>query len=143
MSCLTEKNPHIQKQLTQICFFAQQSAHKIVSNYSRNEVEKRAKLRNISTQQPLELQKSQLQDQITREIYILEISNLTLWPTSKIYSLSRKLKIKPQDFPDTVHLAWIIALTIIRDKIPYKFNRKRDILLLAKGRINGRNSKKK
>jgi hypothetical protein len=145
MSCLDEKNPYIRNQLTQICFFAQQYAHKIVSEYSKSEIYKRAKLRNILPDLSLEKQKNLLEDMITREMYILEMTNLPLWTPEKLKNLAKKLKLDTKQYPDTVHLAWMIALVIIRDKIPYKFNKNREIVILStnkKTKKTQNNSKK-
>lgn len=126
MSCLDEENPYIRTLLIQTCFTAQQSAQRLVNTYTKEEVLQRAKLRNIPSDLPLKQQRYLLQDRITREIYILEYTRMTQWSQTKLRRLATRLHIPT----DTEHLAWMIAMVIVRDQIPYSFTSKKNIQLL-------------
>jgi hypothetical protein len=116
----------------QICFVAQQTAHRLVTDYTKDEINQKALLRRIDTKLSFTKRKEALEDQLTREIYILEVTKMIMWPPEELHPLAKKLNIDPQDFPDTIHLAWMIVMMIVRDKVPYRFTSHRKLEILKK-----------
>jgi len=119
----------------QICFVAQQTAHHLIEDYTKEEIDQKARLRRVDMKLPLKKKKEVLEDLLTRELYILDVTNLTLWSPDELHPLAVKLKIDPNDFPDTIHLAWMIAMMIVRDHVPYHFTTKRKIQLVTKHKV--------
>lgn len=105
------------------------TAQRIVDEYSKAEVVKRSHIRHISEFLTVEQQRKHLIKNIAEEIYILDVSKLTTADSKKIRKLAAKVHIKNIDEKDNVHLAWEIAMFIARDKLHYKFNKNRDIVL--------------
>jgi hypothetical protein len=101
------------RMLTQLCFASQQKAHKLLLDYTPEEVDAKASIRKISGPD----KRHQLEDHITRELYILDVTNMVLWPHDELVVLGKKVGVL--DKAESIQLAWLIAMTLVRDKIPY------------------------
>lgn len=129
-SCESETNSHLRQMYKQVCFASQQKAHHLVyEQYTSKEIRNKASLRGIDSQSSLSDQRSRLEDCITRELYLLDLTGLELQDEKTLHSLAKALHLDPSDFRDNIHLAWMIVMVIVRDKIPYKLNRRRNIVL--------------
>lgn len=109
---------------TQACFGAQQKASSLLRGISKSNAKTMMELRRVTTH-------AELEDRLVREIYILEYSNLEFAPKSRLKALAKRAKVmkyNPEmsalpDDPKT--LVWLIAMTIVREKIPYHFSETR------------------
>jgi hypothetical protein len=117
-------------QYPQIYLSSSQMAHRMVQEYTKKEVFEKAEIRHVPSELPVRTQRILLEKIIAEEKYILEVSNLTLYPRKKLENLAKKLHINHGESYDSVHLAWEIALIIVRDKIGYKFNNQRQLMIL-------------
>ena len=129
-------NPHVVSMQTQTCFSAQQKAHKLVAAYTKSETAERLKLRHIT-----DGNREALEAAITREIYILDYTDMLLWTRAQLNALARRVVANCEDVCDelsvartktlTQHeLAWMIAMVMVRDRVRYKFTKARRIMIL-------------
>ena len=119
------------RQFPQIYLSACQTAHRMVQEYTKKEVSQKAEIRHIPSELPIRTQRIMLEKIICEEKYILDVSNLTLSPRKKLENMAKKLHINVDQSFDNVHLAWEIALIIVRDKMAYKFNHQRQLVILT------------
>lgn len=119
-------------QYPQSYFSAQQTAYRMVLEYSKKNVAEKGKIRHISDQLPAKTQRSLLEKAIAEEIYILDVSKLPLYESPQLHKMARLLNISTTESHDNVHLAWEIAMVIVRDKIAYKFNNDRQLVILKR-----------
>jgi len=117
-------------QYPQIYLSSCQMGYRMVQEYTKKEVMQKAEIRHVPSELPIRMQRILLEKIICEEKYILEVSNLTLYPRKKLEHLAKKLHINHTESYDNVHLAWEIALIIVRDKIGYKFNSQRHLKIL-------------
>lgn len=117
-------------QYPQTYLSAAQTAHRMVQEYTKKEVIEKASVRHVPSELPIRTQRNLLENIIAEEKYILEVSSLTLYPRKKLEWLASKLHIDHRETYDNVHLAWEIAMMIVRGKISYKFNKHRQLTLM-------------
>ena len=125
-----EKDPHQKLILKQACFVAKHQAKRLVSEYTKDEVRTRGKIRGISDLLTMTQQRMLLEEAIAKEMFILDVSHLTMEKKVKLQKLASRLKIDQVKQFDSVHLAWLIALTMVKDKVKYKFNSHREIIMI-------------
>lgn len=138
MSTTQLAKTHRLRMYKQICFAAQQKAHTLVEAYTFDQVAEKAELRGLKADSP-KLLRTALKNVITKELYILEVTRMELWPKKDLEKLGRGLeltKAQMQNVGDEIHLAWLIALMLIRDQHPYEFTSERKIRLKPKSTVS-------
>jgi len=116
--------------LQQLCYTTQQTASRVVNEYTVEEMRKRADLRNIAMNDLTLAERRKLLEQaIAQEMFILEASQLTLESPSNLHKLARACGLTPGKEFDSVHLAWEIAMIIVREQIPFRFTAQRKLII--------------
>lgn len=106
------------------------NAARLVGEYSNEEVRQRADLRHIPATIKLSERRRLLEAAIAQEMYWLEMGQLTLQPRATLRAWARQLHIPFSPQTNNVHLAWEIAMVIVRAQIPVKVTNDRKLLLL-------------
>lgn len=116
-----------EKQLRkQICFACQLEAHRLVHQYTNQDVLEKAEIRGIPTKhQSFSQLRQHLLTSITKEKFILNMTNMILWDVTKQKQLARKLHIRQCRYSRTIPLALIIAMVMVRENVKYKLVKNR------------------
>ncbi len=115
--------------LQQLCYTTQQTASRVVNEYTVEEMRKRADLRIISDSWGTADRRKLLEKAIAQEMYLLEASQLTLESPSILNKLARACRLATGKEFDSVHLAWEIAMVIVRDQIPFRLSPQRKLIV--------------
>jgi hypothetical protein len=127
--------PHVKLWLKQMCFAAQQQAVKQVEQYTRAEVKTRASYRGIDIDQHETKIRAALSDCIAREMYILSVSQMSSWSRAEREKLARSIGISVNK-QNQQHLDWRIAVKIVKDKLKYRFDDRRRIVIVKSNNSN-------
>lgn len=97
----------------QIRIYADHESKKLIETFTSDEIKEKCHVRNIN--------REMLQVVIANEIFIQEYTNMALWPLKDVEDLAKQLHIKwSGSHCDSVHLSWLVCMTIVRENVPYK-----------------------
>jgi len=96
--------------------YASSQAHLIVDTYSKDEVRRKASVRNVADRQ-------QLQQAIAEEMFLQEYTEMRTWPLGDIQALARQLGVAEETLKstgcDSAHLSWLVIMLLVRNKHKY------------------------
>lgn len=96
--------------------YASIQAASTVESYSKDEVRRKASVRNVTTQE-------QLKQAISEEMFLQEYTEMRTWPLGDIQSLARHLGVVEETLGsrgcDAAHLSWLVIMLLVRDKHRY------------------------
>lgn len=119
----------------QLRFGAKQRAAKLLHGYSKADVRRLARIRKVA--------EPDLEARLAEEFYLIDRTNMELWPRSDLERLARRMRLKLCAIPDgtssssssssddddadvdqkqectNADLVWLIAMTVVRDAVPY------------------------